>query len=176
MLIVVVLALQLISLGYIFFEAWYVTYPFCPCLYHVDVRYSLQILRQRTIDRTGGSSSTAGGSGGNGSTAGAGGSGVTGGGASTERNGTNRCGSMTMTGGNGDTMAGDNGIENSGMVIGGYGTVNREDDAGTVYWEGKGTVNFGGLDNGPVFGRIADKGMYPWGNGTGWFLQPCIMQ
>ena len=142
MLIVVVLALQLISLGYIFFEAWYVTYPFCPCLYHVDVRYSLQNLRQRTIDTTGGS-------------------GVTGGGASTERNGTNRCGSMTMTGGNGDTMAGDNGIENSGMVIGGYGTVNREDDAGTVYWEGKGTVNFGGLDNGPVFGRIADKGMYP---------------
>ena len=161
MLIVVVLALQLISLGYIFFEAWYVTYPFCPCLYHVDVRYSLQNLRQRTIDRTGGSSSTAGGAGGNGSTAGAGGSGVTGGGASTERNGTNRCGSMTMTGGNGDTMAGDNGIENSGMVIGGYGTVNREDDAGTVYWEGKGTVNFGGLDNGPVFGRFADKGMYP---------------
>ena len=61
MLIVVVLALQLISLGYIFFEAWYVTYPFCPCLYHVDVRYSLQNLRQRTIDTTGGSGVTGGG-------------------------------------------------------------------------------------------------------------------
>ena len=56
------------------------------CLYHVDVRYRLQNLRQRMIDTTGG----------NGSTAGAGGSGVTGGGASTVRNGTNRGGSMTM--------------------------------------------------------------------------------
>lgn len=64
--------------------------PFLSLLYHVDVRYSLQNLRQRTIDTTGGS-------------------GVTGVGASTERNGTNRGGSMAMTGGNGGTMAGGNG-------------------------------------------------------------------
>lgn len=81
------LTLKLISLGYVFFEPWYVAHPFCPCLYHFDVRYRLQNLCQRMIDTTDGS-------------------GVTRGGASTEKNGTNRGGSMTMTGGNGDMMAG----------------------------------------------------------------------